>query len=210
MANFFGMVNSWMIVEGGAALFNPTTREVKMNPAITPDMEKFFKWVANKKVPAILARHRYLQRYLGYMVCQSLEKKAGSSVELEPAINDIIQRQWRRHGWSLYKWIKRRRLKVERYFNRAINIIPAGVSKGTAVKFLMGIEGWDPSWCIAVGDSESDFPLFRSVGRIGCPSNATPGCIKFVREHRGKVSIHPYTRGVLDVIDWWLGNESMG
>jgi HAD superfamily hydrolase (TIGR01484 family) len=215
MANFFGMVNSWMIVEGGAAIFNPTTREVKMNPAITPEIQEAFRQLAEKELPVILKRYACLQRYLGYMICYSLEKKPNSDIDIQTIVDylegvktpAIQKKPARRSPGLLTKLIRRKILKIETYFNRMINIIPAGVSKGTAGRFLMEIEGWNHSWCIAVGDSESDFPLFRSVGRIGCPSNATEACIRFVKEKHGKVSMYPYTRGVVDVINWYLGTQ---
>jgi HAD superfamily hydrolase (TIGR01484 family) len=215
MANFFGMVNLWTIVEGGAALFNPTTRDVKMNPAITPEIQEAFRQLHEKELPIILKRYGCLQKYLGYMICCSLEKQTRSDIDIQ-SIVDFLEgvkvpatkkKPARRSPGLLTKFIRRRILKVETYFNRMVNIIPAGVSKGTAARFLAEIENWNPAWCIAIGDSESDFPLFRSVGRIGCPSNATPECIKFVKEHHGKVSLYPYTAGVIDVINWYLGIE---
>lgn len=213
MANFFGMVNLWLIVEGGVALFNPTTRETKLNPAITPEVQEIFRWLKEKELPVILKRYGCLQEYLGYMVCCSLEKKLASSIEIQTVIDFLEgvkipatnKKPARRSPGLLTKFIRRRQMKVERYFDRIINIIPAGVSKGTAAKFLMATEGWNPAWCIAIGDSKSDFSLFRSVGRIGCPSNATAGCIKFVKENHGRVSMYPHTQGVIDVINWYLG-----
>jgi HAD superfamily hydrolase (TIGR01484 family) len=211
IANFFGMVNSWMIVEGGVALFNPTTREIKSNPAITPEVKKLFRRIGAKIVPTILKRYKCLQPYLGNMVSHSLELRTGSNISIETVLDFLKgpkrEGEFKRKRGLLTGLIGKRKIKVVRYFNRAVDIFPPGVNKGTDAKFLMELEGWDPSWCIAVGDSELDFPLFRSVGRFGCPSNATPACLKFVRDHRMKVSNQPYTRGVYDVLDYFLRIE---
>ncbi len=204
MANFLGIVNSWMIVEGGAALYNTTTHEVKLNPCITPVVQKLFRWLKFKKVRAILKRYNCLQEYLGYMICHCLEKKSASLVDTETIIEEIKQNQGRRHKWSMHKLIKKRLLKVRRLGN-FIDIIPAGVSKGSCAKFLAEIEDIDLLHSVAIGDSTADFSLFRRVGMIGCPCNATQECIEFVKRHKGKASIYPYAKGVLDVINWYLG-----
>jgi hypothetical protein len=185
-----------------------------MHPAITPKTQKLFRWIKAKKVPAILKKFACFREYLGNTICCSLEKETGCSVNVETLCAYLkgVKRPGnkKRAKGLLTSLIGRKLLKIERYFDRAVDIIPAGVSKGTAARFLMKQEGWNPTWCIAVGDSEFDIPLFRNVGRIGCPSNATPGCIAFVKQNRGKVSMRPYTEGVLDVINWYLGAQETG
>lgn len=197
LANFFGIVDTWLIVEGGVALFNPTTREVLINPAITKETKELFRRLETKNIPALLGQSDCLQKYLGYMILQVLEKKSGSHADI------FTIRRTVRH--ALRRWIGQRKLKVNRYFNRCVSITPVGVSKGSAVEFLARIDNIDLSRSIAVGDSESDIPLFRKVGRIGCPINATPACKKFVKSRRGKVSLLPYTQGVVDIIEWYSG-----
>jgi hydroxymethylpyrimidine pyrophosphatase-like HAD family hydrolase len=199
LSQFFGVVNSWMIVEGGVAFFNPTTRDFRINPIITEKEKKLFQWLEKKKVPSILKKNACLQRSHGYMVLQVLEKKSGSRVDIR-AIQETV-----RH--SLHRLITKKELKVILHSDRSIAIVPAGVSKGTAIKFLAETDELDLPWSIAVGASESDFSLFNRVGRIGCPNNATNACKEFVRSRRGKVSSFLYTRGVLDVINWYLGNR---
>jgi hydroxymethylpyrimidine pyrophosphatase-like HAD family hydrolase len=207
MSNFFGIVNSWQIVEGGAALYNPTTHEVKLNPAITLRAKKLFRWLKAKKLPAILKRFSCLQEYLGWMICIGMEMKPGSVVDAE-AVSDFLKGKKReknpqRKKGLLTNLIGKKLLRVEQYGN-FIDIIPAGVSKGSGAKFLAEIDDIDLAKSVAVGDSEIDFSLFRQVRLIGCPSNATPACIEFVKSRRGKVSMHPYSKGILDVINWYL------
>ncbi|MGD0576831.1 MAG: HAD family hydrolase [Candidatus Staskawiczbacteria bacterium] len=223
MSNFFGMVNVWMIAELGAVLFNPTTYEVKLNPAITDEMQEAFHWLKRDGIPVILEKFPSLQEYSGYKICSSLQRPPDSAVDLDevrrfltgvrkPGIkrrNNTWKRKPKRIPGLLTKFIKEWKMYV-RQSGDFVDILPYDVRKGTAAKSLMEKEGWDSDTCIAIGDSESDFSLFRSVGRIGCPSNATQGCIKFVQERRGMVSPYPYTRGVVHVIKRWLGQEDLG
>ena len=131
-----------------------------------------------------------------------------------PGVRNSDGKSWkkkpRREAGLLTEFIRKRLLKVEKFSNSFVNIVPAGVSKGSAAKFLMKTEGWNPSWCIGIGDSEADFSLFKSVGRFGCPSNATPECIHFVKKNGGKVSLHSYIEGALDVINWYADAGDRG
>ena len=225
MANFFGMVNIPMIAEDGAVFFNPTTREIKKNPAITAEMQKVFRRVREKDLPLILKRYGCLQEYLGFTICCGFERIPGSAFEIQsvvdflegnkiPGIRSTDGKSWRRkpkrESGLLTEFIRKRLLKVERFSDSFVNIVPAGVSKGTAAKSMMKAEGWNPDWCIGIGDTEADFSLFRSVGRIGCPSNATPSCIDFVRNNGGKVSLRSYIEGALDIINWYTNAGDMG
>jgi HAD superfamily hydrolase (TIGR01484 family) len=207
VAKFFGMVNYWAIVESGAFLFNPTTHKFLPNPVITPETEKLFGRLEKGVIPAILKRHDCLQKCLGYKICQVLEKRSGSSVSIEAIYNEIMQGRWIKHNWSLRKLALVRKIDVKHYFDRILVVLPNGVNKGSGAKFLAEIEGLDLSSSIAIGDSELDISLFRRVKHIGCPSNATSVCKEFVKNRRGRISKFPYTQGVLDVINWYLGSQ---
>ena len=224
MANFFGMVDIRMVAEGGAVLFNPTTHVIEKNPAITPDTEKLFRFLRTKEVPAILREFACLYERLGYMTCCILERMPGCYFEMQSVINFLegtkksgtksLAGLWKKKPFRspglLTKFIRQRMIKIEHWSQSTVGIIPSGVSKASGTRLLMQKEDWNPAWCIAVGDCETDFSLFKTVGRIGCPSNATPGCIDFVKKNRGKVSQHSYTEGVLDVIDWYMNTEDRG
>jgi hypothetical protein len=188
-------------------------------------MQKAFRRIREKDIPLILKRYGCLQEYHGFIVCCGLERIPGSSFEIQsvvnflegtkiPGVRSADGKSWkkkpRRETGLLTEFIRKGLLKVEKFSDSFVNIVPAGVSKGSAARFLMRAEGWDPSWCIGIGDTEADFSLFRSVGRIGCPNNATPGCRDFVRKNGGKVSLHSYIEGVLDVINWYTNAGDNG
>lgn len=55
------------------------------------------------------------------------------------------------------------------------HLIPAGVSKATAVAAHMRARGYAPEECIAVGDSREDLDVARVVGRLFLVANAVAG-----------------------------------
>ncbi len=199
-ANLLGIVNTWMVIEGGAAIFNPTTREIKWNPAVTAKTRKLFNWIGRKKIPRVLKKFKGLQVYPGYLVCHSLERLASMSLEIDAIYKDVRK--------TLARLIGKKLVRVNSYFNRAVNIVPAGVSKGSAVKFLAELEHIDLSYSLAIGDSEQDFSVFRRVGLVGCPANAAEECKKRVRERKGRIPLTNYAEAVKDIIETYFPEEN--
>lgn len=194
-----GIVNCWHIIAGGAYLFNPTTRETKPHPAISRKVRKDFRKILKWRVPRILKRYKILEYCPGEDVCIRLERKKGSPVDIERVFSIIREthlRDWRRSQSILVT-----------HSNDSIYIVPWMVNLGSAVKFLAEIDDIDLSGSLAIGASKADLPLFRSVGRVGCPSNALGECRDFVREKRGKSSLKHYAAGVIDIIEWYLNGS---
>ena len=55
------------------------------------------------------------------------------------------------------------------------HLIPAGVSKASAVSAHMRARGYPPDECVAVGDSREDLDVARVVGRLFLVANAVAG-----------------------------------
>lgn len=214
-AGMLGIVNEWAIVENGTAIFNPTIRQVIFNPAITDEARKIFAWIGRKIIPKTLKHFNsktvMLQSYLGYMVCHCLEKVAGSQISID-AVYDFLhgrkEKGMKRKKGLLTRLAAKGVLTITRYEDRAVNLNPAGVSKGSAAQWLAERESIDLSYSLAIGDTRGDIPLFRKVGLVGCPSNAADVCAQYVRSKRGHVSLKPYSQGVVDIIEHFFPEGS--
>lgn len=78
----------------------------------------------------------------------------------------------------------------------AVDIVPAGLDKGTGVRALAERLGISPQDVLAIGDSLNDLPLLAAAGVACAPGNADPE----VRGRVAYVSPAPYGAGVLDVL----------
>ena len=66
-------------------------------------------------------------------------------------------------------------VSLDLVYNRsALMLIPAGVSKGTGVRQVIGILGLSFHDVMALGDAENDLDLFEACGFCACPENAVP------------------------------------
>ena len=185
----------WSVIENGAAIFNPITKEVVLNPKFTPEKKKVFnKVIRKKRVPKILREYGSLSLRPENMVCITLEKNRDSVLATEELYKRIRK--------ELADLIKARIIQVT-CFDRAININPAGISKVSGIKFLAELEGIDLARSLGIGDSKHDIPFLRRVKLIGCPSNADDECKKFVKEKRGWVAHRSFACGVVDVIKYY-------
>ncbi len=199
IADDLGLGNCWQIIAGGSYLFNPTTREIKRHPAINRKVERTFRRILKWRVPRILRRWEILQYCPGELTCITLEKKKGTLAGIERIAERITARED-----LLADWIRSGSVTTT-YSNNAIYIVPPMVSTGSAVKFLAELEEIDLSMSLAIGSSAADFPLFRCVGRTGCPSNASQECQEVVKSKRGKVSLEHYASGAAEIIEWFMG-----
>ena len=80
-----------------------------------------------------------------------------------------------------------------------LEVMPAGISKGNALKEIMTMEGLTSEQCAAIGDGENDIPLLEVCGMKVAMKNAMPklaeiadfragsciedGCAKWIEEH---------------------------
>ncbi len=194
MCAVLGIVNSFMIVENGVALFNPTTSELKLHPTITEQTRKLFRKILQKRIPPILKKYPNLSVCPGNIIDIALERKSDTKSDLENMYNEIRR--------ILSDLIKKRIIKI--FCSRhTINIGPAKIGKGSGVRFLADIDNINLSQSLAIGDTSQDIPLFKQVKLIGCPSNASDDCKKFVKSKRGRISIFSHAQGVIDIIKYY-------
>ena len=195
-AFFTGLPRFWCVIESGDALFNPFTKEMVMNPALTLEVRSAFEEVRAARLPRLLERFPGLFNYPGNMINIALERRHGVDAPIEgyfQAIKEELQD------------LERQGLLVIHHSRIAVDISPVGqdgtpLDKGSGVRFLARETGIDPSRMLGIGDSRGDFPTFQAVGMVCCPANASPECQQLVRERGGHVSNLPYVSGVVDGI----------
>ena len=65
-----------------------------------------------------------------------------------------------------------------KYFARNVSLLDVmnrGCSKGSALKWWLNREGYDPSEVMAIGDNYNDLEMLQMVGRPVVMRNASPG-----------------------------------
>ena len=84
--------------------------------------------------------------------------------------------------------------------NSAVDIIGAGVNKGSALLVLAEQLGLKPTEFAGFGDSSNDLSFLSLVGFSGCPANANAGVKAAVAAAQGYCSPHKDIKGLLDFI----------
>jgi hydroxymethylpyrimidine pyrophosphatase-like HAD family hydrolase len=187
-----GLPNWWSIIESGVFLFNRATKEIRENPALTPEVKEAFQEISQKRIPSILAQYPDdLFLYPGNQICIAIELTESASITIEQA-NQIIK--------GLVEDLVQRGLVTVHHSSIAVDLNPANINKASGVRFLCEVEEIDPSDLFGIGDSPGDFPMFEVVGRIGCPSNATDKCKEVVGQRKGIISDKSYAAGVADIL----------
>jgi len=192
---FVGLPNSWSVIESGVALFNPATKELALNPDLTDGMKKVFKEITDKRIPKILEKHPELFLYPGNMICVALERKQGTKLSIENAYEAVKKEMADFH---------QRRLVQITHSDCAVDISPFGIDKASGLQFLSQHTGINLKKTLGIGDSNGDFPLFKKVGYVGCPKNASKECKSLVKKRGGFISPFAYAEGVVDVIKHFL------
>lgn len=189
------LVTSWSVIESGIVLFNPATKELRLNPALTPAVLKAFKRLHGEMVPRILEKFPQLFEYQN-LVQITFERNYGVRDPIE-IFFEAVKAELR--GLEDQGLLKVRHSKI------AIDISPVGpdripIDKAAGTRFYAATMGVELSQILGIGDSPGDFPMMELVGQVGCPSNAQDACKELVRRRRGHVSLLPYGLGVTDVI----------
>lgn len=187
-----GIPNWWSIIESGTFLFNRSTKQLLENPALTKEVKEAFLEISQQRIPSILAQYPddfFL--YPGNQICVAIELKEKAVLTIKQAyelirnqVEDLIQAD----------------LITVHSSSIAVDISPANIDKASGIRFLCEIEKIDPGDLFGIGDSPGDFPMFETVGQIGCPGNATDECKEKVTEKGGIISKKPYAAGVADIL----------
>jgi hydroxymethylpyrimidine pyrophosphatase-like HAD family hydrolase len=81
----------------------------------------------------------------------------------------------------------------------ALNIHPAGIDKGSGLRWLAQVTGIDPADMGGVGDSPADIDFLHLVGWPAAPVNA----IAEVKAIAKFVSTQPEAAGLQEILDYW-------
>lgn len=195
VASFVGRPNWWSIIESGIALFNPTTKELLINPALTPAIRRAFGEIRRKRLPQILKKFPGLFDYPGNQINIALEQRYGYAFSIEECyeavkkeIEDLIERG----------------LVIVHHSTIAVDISPASIDKASGILFFSRKTGISPENILGIGDSRGDFPMLKLVGHVGCPANASEECKEIVSGKGGYISPYPYASGVADILHYYL------
>jgi len=188
---FMGLPNSWSIIESGVALFNPTTKEMKLNPALTQIVREGFEVISQKIIPPILKQHPEISLYPGNVIQVTLELRYGVNLSVEECYETVKA--------ELSEFISAG-LVIVHHSQIAVDISPTGISKASGIRFFTEETGVELEEILGIGDSKGDLPMLEIVGWVGCPANATKECKALVKEKGGYISPYSYAVGVGDVI----------
>jgi len=187
-----GIPNSWSIIESGVFLFNRATKQVLENNELTPEKKEAFQEISQKRIPLILAKYpNDLFLYPGNQICVAIEVQEKSHLSIDQAYQEISS--------EIADLVKANLATIHRS-SLAVDISPVNVDKASGVRFLCQVEEIDPATILGIGDSPGDFPMFKEVGQIGCPLNATLQCKEEVRKRDGIISEKKYAAGVADIL----------
>ena len=195
-AFWLGLRLGWCVIESGAALFHPVTKEVRLNPMLTPEVLEAFAELRGKWVPNILKKFPELFEYPGQQIQLTFERKHGVETSVDifyEAIKEMLEP------------LESQRLIVVNASQGAIDIGPVGqdgnpIDKSSGVDFYSAVTDIHPGDMLGIGDSRGDLPLFKRVGQVGCPQNAALPCKEAVTQRDGYISPFSHAMGVADVI----------
>jgi len=193
---------SWVIIENGAGLYNLRTKEFSYFPGITAETKKTFDWLRQKAVPQILEDFPFLTLWPGDIFSITFNRKTDSKIYTEDIRRNLAKSK------LLKKLIAKKLIRII-CFRNSISIVPPRINKGTAIDFLAEKEEIDLRQSLAIGDSKRDILFLNKVKFVGCPSNASDSCHKFVKEKKGsgRISRFPHAMGVVDIICYFTGIE---
>lgn len=187
-----GLPNWWSVIESGVFLLNRVTKDLRPNPALTPEVERVFQEISQSKIPTILAQYpNDFFLYRGNQICVAIELSKKATISIEQA-HEIILSQVR-------EFVEAGIVTIH-HSSIAVDLSPANIDKASGIRFLCELEGIDPADLFGIGDSPGDFPLFDTVGHVGCPSNATSQCKDRVAKREGIISEKPYAAGVANIL----------
>ena len=180
-------INGWQpaLYESGAGLYFPETYQFAITPLFTAEHKAMLQDIVGQ-VGRELVRpgHAYWQP--GKSVCYSLFAHQPLTIaDFFPTVKTIVNR-------------------ISTEFTvtpagLALNIHPAGINKGTGLKWLAEVSGIDLAAMAGVGDSSGDVDFLKLVGHPAAPSNATDD-VKAVARY---VASQPDANGLLEILDSW-------
>ncbi|MEW5961147.1 MAG: HAD hydrolase family protein [Chloroflexota bacterium] len=180
-------IDGWQpaLYESGAGMYFPQTYRFATTPLFTANHKTILQDII-RRIDRELVRpgHAYWQP--GKSVCYSLFAHQPLTIaDFFPTVEAIVN-------------------SISTDFTAtpaglALNIHPAGINKGTGLKWLAEVSGIEPAAMAGVGDSSGDVDFLKLVGYPAAPSNATDE-VKAVARY---VAPQPDAHGLLDILDAW-------
>ena len=193
---FLTGISDWCVIEGGARLFHPVTKEIENNPEITLEAFKALMKLQQEWVPEICKRFPELVPYPG--------KTAYVTLEVHPHTARMPLEEYYKAVKEDLQGMEQEGLIVIQRSQIAIDIGAAGkegpINKGSGMRLLAQKMGVHPRQMLALGDAMSDYSMIQEAGFAACPSNATEEFQRMTLEQGGFVSSRPYVEGVVDAI----------
>lgn len=197
---FIGLPDSWSVIESGIALFNPATKELIFNSALTPEIKEAFEEISQKRIPQILEKYPGLFVYPGNMIQVTLERKYGSNVSLIGDAYKTVRKEFSDLISSGLVTVHRSQI--------AVDISPAGIDKASGVKFFAEKTGINLDQILGIGDSDGDLPFLQLVGYVGCPFGSSSECRQLVRNKSGYIpGYKSYANGVVEIIRHFIPED---
>ncbi len=180
-------IEGWQpaLYESGAGLYFPQTYQFQLTPTLTADHLAQLRTVVERLDQAVVQPGRaYWQP--GKSVCYTLFAHPPlTALDLIPEVEAIVA--------DISSEF------VVTQASLALNVHPAGIDKGTGLRWLSQVTGIVLTDMGGVGDSAGDIDFLRLVGRPAAPTNATPG-VKVVVEY---ISTRPEAAGLHEILDYW-------
>lgn len=180
-------IDGWQpaLYENGAGMYFPQGYQFKASPLITAaqraSLAKILRRIDETIVQPGLA---YWQP--GKQICHTLFAHAPQTIAtIQPLVSDIVAA------------ITADFVAVPAVL--ALNIHPAGIDKGSGLRWLSRETGIAPADMAGVGDSSGDVDFLRLVSQPAAPHNATPD-VKAVAHY---ISAQKDAAGLLDILDYW-------
>lgn len=180
-------IDGWQpaLYESGAGLYFPQTYQFQLTPDLTPAHLAEIRMVVERLDQAVVQPGRaYWQP--GKRVCYTLFAQPPFTLaDIMPEVRAIVAE------------ISDTFIVTPAIL--ALNIHPAGIDKGSGLRWLAQVTGLDPADMGGVGDSAADIEFLRLVGRPAAPVNA----IAEVKAIAKFVSTRSEAAGLQEILDYW-------
>jgi hypothetical protein len=151
--------------------------------------------VVSKRLPKIIGAYKSLVLCKGMSMGYELYRKPGSTL----SINELHV--------AIRKYLRDLLNKGQILITETENSIGITLPKihSISMGYLAQKENISLEDSLAIAHSKRDIGFLTRARFVGCPVNADSACKRFVAQKRGKISLLPCARGVVDIIEYFTG-----